>query len=99
MVGMDRSRVAQPTPIGVEPRVHKTSVRVLGFAEGVLERFAILQLQTPFDGARPLQMREAPLGIEEKVISIAYLDGKLRFAKGIFWGFCRRHRCHQMESS
>jgi hypothetical protein len=57
--------------------------RLLTVVKGLPEGLALLELQEPFPGAKPLKLREKPLSRNEPVLSIAYLDG-LRFAKGRF---------------
>jgi hypothetical protein len=48
------------------------------------EKIAVLELGTPFPGAQFLRIRAEPLAANERVMSIAYPDGRLRVAQGRF---------------
>jgi hypothetical protein len=59
-------------------------VRILRLAGSHSEKIALLELRTAFSGAHALQMRMEPLGSEERVVSLAYPDGRLRLVGGRF---------------
>jgi trypsin-like peptidase len=48
------------------------------------EKIAVLELGAPFPGAQLLRIRAEPLVTNERVMSIAYPDGRLRVADGRF---------------
>jgi hypothetical protein len=56
-------------------------VRIVG---SLSEKMAVIELKAPFPGAAPLQVRAEPLHPEERVLSLAYPNGGLRFAGGRF---------------
>lgn len=57
-------------------------LRLLGGAYA--EKMAVLELQTSFPGAAALPVRKEPLVPEEPVVSLAYPNDSLRFARGRF---------------
>ena len=59
-------------------------VRVLGSQS---EKMAVIELKATFSGAAPLPVRAEPLHPEERVLSLAYPNGGLRFANGRFVEF------------
>lgn len=59
-------------------------VRVLHIAGPHSEKIAVLELRTEFPGAATLPLRMEPLVAEERVASLAYPRGHLRFAGGRF---------------
>ena len=59
-------------------------VRVLGSQS---EKMAVIELKAAFSGAAPLPVRAEPLYPEERVLSLAYPNGGLRFAGGRFVEF------------
>jgi len=59
-------------------------VRVLRVAGSHAEKIAVLELRASFPGAAALQVRLDPLVAEERVASLAYPHGHLRFAGGRF---------------
>ena len=61
----------------------QVSARLLAVVKAIPEGFALFELREPFPNAQTLKLREKPLSRNERVLSIAYLDG-LRFAKGRF---------------
>jgi hypothetical protein len=56
-------------------------VRVVG---SLPEKMAVIELKAAFPGAAPLPVRAEPLHPEERVLSLAYPNGGLRFAGGRF---------------
>ena len=56
-------------------------VRVIG---SNTEKMAVLELEKSFPSAVSLPIRLEPLAAEEPVVSLAYPDGRLRFAQGRF---------------
>jgi hypothetical protein len=48
------------------------------------EKMAVIELMAPFPSAAALPIRAEPLLPEERVLSLAYPNGKLRFADGRF---------------
>jgi hypothetical protein len=60
------------------------SVRLLRLVGADSEKIAVLELRTPFLGAQFLPVRTEPLVTNERVISVAYPDGRLRVADGRF---------------
>jgi hypothetical protein len=60
------------------------SVRVLHLAGPHVERMAVLELETPIPNASVLQRRAEPLATDEQVVSLAYPNNQLRFARGRF---------------
>ena len=48
------------------------------------EKMAVLELQAAFPGAAALRVRMEPLVPEERLLSLAYPNGELRFASGRF---------------
>jgi hypothetical protein len=61
----------------------QVSARLLTVVKAIPEGFALFELREPFPNAQTLKLREKPLSRNERVLSIAYLDG-LRLAKGRF---------------
>ncbi len=59
-------------------------VRVVG---SLSEKIAVIELKAAFSGAAPLPVRAEPLYPEERVLSLAYPNGGLRFAGGRFVEF------------
>jgi S1-C subfamily serine protease len=60
------------------------SVRILRLAGSHAEKIAVLELKTAFPGVVALQNRMDPLVPEERVVSLGYPGGQLRFAGGRF---------------
>ena len=58
--------------------------RILRVAGPHAEKMAVIQLKAAFPGAAALPVRTKPLVAEERLVSLAYPDGKLRFAGGRF---------------
>lgn len=59
-------------------------VRILRLAGSPSEKMAVLELRTSFAGAVTLSIRTEPLLPDERVVSLGYPDGRLRFAQGRF---------------
>lgn len=72
--------------IKVRERENKGSIaaRILRIAGSYSEKMAILELSTSFPNAAALSIRAEPLVPEEPVVSIAYAQNHLRFARGRF---------------
>jgi hypothetical protein len=64
-----------------ETAVPARIVRVVG---AHAEKMAVLELKGAFAGAAALRVRTAPLVAEERLLSLAYPNGELRFASGRF---------------
>jgi hypothetical protein len=60
------------------------SVRVARVAGSHAEKIAVLELSAPIAGAATLPIRRVPLDQDERVASLAYPGGVLRFAGGRF---------------
>jgi hypothetical protein len=60
------------------------AVRVQRFAGLHAEKIAVLELQTAMSGAPGFQARMEPLATEERLVSLAYPDGRLRVVGGRF---------------
>jgi hypothetical protein len=60
------------------------AVRLLRLVGADSEKIAVLELRTPFLGAQFLRVRTEPLVTNERVMSVAYPDGRLRVADGRF---------------
>jgi hypothetical protein len=58
--------------------------RILGVRGSHAEKVAVIELRAAFPSAAALVVRTAPLVPEEQLLSLAYPNGKLRFAKGRF---------------
>jgi S1-C subfamily serine protease len=58
--------------------------RVLLIAGHGPEKIAVIELATSFPAAVALPLRAQPLAAEERLVSIAYPKGELRFAEGRF---------------
>ena len=58
--------------------------RILRVAGTLAEKMAIVELKAAFPGAAALQIRTEPLVAEERLVSLAYPNGGLRFASGRF---------------
>ena len=58
--------------------------RVLRVAGALAEKMAVLELKSAFPGAAALPVRVEPLVPEERLVSLAYPNGGLRFASGRF---------------
>ncbi len=58
--------------------------RILRVAGTHAEKMAVLELKAAFPSAAALPVRTAPLVPEERLRSLAYPNGELRFAKGRF---------------
>jgi trypsin-like peptidase len=61
-----------------------TAARILRLAGSHSEKMAVLELRTPVAGAVALPVRAEPLVPDERLLSLAYPNGKLRFANGRF---------------
>ena len=59
-------------------------VRVLRVVGSHAEKIAVLELRAPLPGATALPLRMEPLDPDERVASLAYPGGRLRFAGGRF---------------
>jgi Trypsin-like peptidase domain len=62
----------------------QVSARLVAVVRALPEGFALFELREPFPKAQTLKLREEPLSKNEPVRSVAYLEGRLRFAKGRF---------------
>jgi hypothetical protein len=73
-------------PIEVRERKSQGTIdaRILGLVGTGAEKVAVLELKTSIASAIPLPIRLEPLAPDEPVISLAYPDGRLRFAQGRF---------------
>jgi hypothetical protein len=60
------------------------SVRILRIAGSTAERITVLELATAVPSATVLQRRSEPLMPDERLVSVAYPKGQLRFAGGRF---------------
>jgi hypothetical protein len=58
--------------------------RILRVSGPLAEKMAVLELKAAFPGAAPLRVRAEPLVPEERLVSLAYPNGGLRFASGRF---------------
>jgi hypothetical protein len=58
--------------------------RILRVAGTQAEKMAVIELEAPFPGATALPIRAAPIVPEERLVSLAYPNGRLRFASGRF---------------
>jgi hypothetical protein len=58
--------------------------RLLHIAGPGAEKLAVLELRTPVPAAAALRVRTEPLVAEERLVSIAYPKGELRYAGGRF---------------
>jgi hypothetical protein len=58
--------------------------RILRIAGAQAEKVAVIELKAAFPGAATLAVRSEPLVPEERLVSLAYPDGRLRFAGGRF---------------
>jgi hypothetical protein len=61
-----------------------SAARVLRVAGSHAEKVAVIELKTTFPGAVALPVRTEPLVAEERLVSLAYPNGELRFAGGRF---------------
>ncbi|HWE16396.1 MAG TPA: serine protease [Hyphomicrobiaceae bacterium] len=61
-----------------------TAARILRLAGSHSEKMAVLELRAAVAGAVALPVRAEPLVPEERLLSLAYPNGKLRFANGRF---------------
>jgi hypothetical protein len=61
--------------------------RILRVAGALAEKMAVIELEAAFSGAAALPVRREPLAPEERLLSLAYPNGQLRFAKGRFADF------------
>jgi hypothetical protein len=73
---------------GIEIRAKESKAsspaRILRVAGSHAEKMAVLELQTSFPLAVALRIRLEPLVADERVLSLAYPNGELRFASGRF---------------
>jgi trypsin-like peptidase len=58
--------------------------RIVHVAGAHAEKMAVIELRSAFPGAAALPLRTAPLVSEERLVSLAYPNGQLRFASGRF---------------
>jgi hypothetical protein len=65
-------------------RKKSASVRVVRVAGAHSEKLAVLELSAPFPGTAALPIRRMPLDQDERLSSLAYPGGVLRFAGGRF---------------
>ncbi len=65
-------------------RAEAIPARVLHLAGAQAERMAVIELKVAFPGAAALPVRTEPLVPEERLVSLAYPNGELRFARGRF---------------
>jgi hypothetical protein len=72
--------------IELREQENRTSIpaRIARFAGAHAERMAVLELGAAFPSAAALPIRAEPLIPEEPLLSLAYPNGKLRFASGRF---------------
>ena len=72
--------------IEVRERESKASIRarIHALAGPHAEKMAVLELQTSLPDTVALRLRMEPLAPEEPLLSVAYPNGKLRFASGRF---------------
>lgn len=72
--------------IELRERDHRETIpaRILRIAGSHSEKMAVLQLRAPFRDATALKLRTLPLTPEERLVSLAYPNGELRFATGRF---------------
>jgi len=75
--------------IEIRERETKWSIftRIFRLAGFQAEKIAVLELGSAFPGAGALPIRTEPLVPEERVISVAYPNNRLRFAEGRFVEF------------
>jgi len=59
-------------------------VRIIHTVGISAEKIAVLELRAPYSNAQQLPVRMQPLAAEERVLSLAYPDNRLRFAAGRF---------------
>ena len=60
------------------------ATRIQSVAGSLTEKMVLVNLRTPFSGAVSLPVRQEPLFPEERVVTLAYPKGHLRFARGRF---------------
>jgi hypothetical protein len=74
------------TAIDIRERERRVSItaRIRGIAGSQAEKIAVLDLSAAFPGAVALRVRTGPLVPEERLFSVAYPKGALRFATGRF---------------
>lgn len=65
-------------------RAEAIPARVLRLAGAQAEKVAVIELKVAFPGAAALPVRTDPLVPEERLVSLAYPNGELRFAGGRF---------------
>src|SRR5262245_9476643 len=72
--------------IEVRERESKAAIpaRILRLAGANAEKIAVLELRVSLPGAVALRVRMEPLVAEERLLSLAYPNGGLRFARGRF---------------
>jgi hypothetical protein len=72
--------------IEVRERERRVAIpaRISGLGGANAERAAMLELQASFPGVVALRVRPEPLLSEERLLSLAYPKGELRFASGRF---------------
>ncbi len=72
--------------IEIRERETRTSVpaRILRIAGSHAEKVAVIELRSALPGALALRVRTEPLVPEERLLSLAYPNGVLRFANGRF---------------
>jgi len=66
--------------------------RIVHVAGAHAEKMAVLELRSAFPSAAALPLRTAPLVSEERLVSLAYPNGELRFASGRFAEYGTGHR-------
>lgn len=72
--------------IDIRERERKVAMpaRILRLAGSHAEKIAVLELRAALAGAVALRVRMEPLVAEERLLSLAYPNGELRFARGRF---------------
>jgi hypothetical protein len=64
--------------------LHSIPARIQRLAGSHQEKLAVLELQKPIAGARMMAIRTTPVAAEDRVVTLAYPDGHLRFVGGRF---------------
>jgi len=74
------------TELGIRESAESRSIaaRILHVAGSQAEKIAVIELMTVFPGALALHSRMEPLVPDERVVSLGYPGGQLRFAGGRF---------------
>jgi hypothetical protein len=64
--------------------IRSIPVRIQRLAGAQQEKLAVLELQKPVAGARIIAIRTTPLAPDDRVVTLAYPDGRLRLVGGRF---------------